>query len=609
MLRRYQIWNCILVFTLLVGCLYSLPVFFPEKPVLQISSEKNPIALRNEVKRILRTLPDFSVQQEDTQNGVLLRCLNADTQLSLKDRLTSVLGEDVVITENRLPTIPGWLKKIGAVPMRLGLDLRGGIHFTLELDIDSLLVQRTQGLRKNIAGFLTQEKLRYTLVAIQAQTIVINFPDREALNQAKPKLMRQFQELNFSTDAQGINIRGAWTQQSLNTLHQHAIEQTINTLANRINELGISEPIIQQQGNNHIVVDMPGVQDSTRAEQILGGTASIEFHLVAPQDAQSAANTGVIPLGTRLYTYADRPVLLQDQVALSGSSITDASAGFDEMGRPDVMIRLGGGGENYFYRLTKANIGKPLAIVYTETKMIKANDKTRIPKKTERVINIATIQSALANNFQVTGLTSNKEATDLALWLRSGSLPAPIYVVEQRTIGPQLGAENIRMGVISILVGFGLAIIFMAVYYRFFGIIANFAMLVNLILLIALLSRLGMTLTLPGMAGIVLMLGMSVDANVLIFERIREELRKGSSVQMSIATGYKQAIGTIVDANITTLIAAVVLFEIGTGPIKGFSVTLGIGLLTSMITGILFTRSLIHTFYGKRRLKKISIGI
>jgi preprotein translocase subunit SecD len=608
MMRRYQIWNCILIVTLLVGCLYSLPNFFPEKPVVQISSEKNPTLLQNEVKRILSTLPDVSVRQENTQNGVLLHCLNPDTQSNLKDRLTSVLGEDVVITENRLPTIPGWLKKIGAIPMRLGLDLRGGIHFTLELDIDSLLVQRTQGLRKNIAGFLTQEKLRYTFVAIQTSTIVINFPDREALNLAKPKLIRQFQELNFSTDAQGTTIQGTWTQQSLNTLHQHAIEQTINTLANRINELGISEPIIQQQGNNHIVVDMPGVQDSTRAEQILGGTASIEFHLVAPQDAQSAANTGVIPLGTRLYTYADRPVLLQDQVALSGSSITDASAGFDEMGRPDVMIRLGGGGENYFYRLTKANIGKPLAIVYTETKMIKVND-TRIPKKTERVINIATIQSALANNFQVTGLTSNKEATDLALWLRSGSLPAPIYVVEQRTIGPQLGAENIRMGVISILVGFGLAIIFMAIYYRFFGIIANFGLFVNLILLIALLSRLGMTLTLPGMAGIVLMLGMSVDANVLIFERIREELRKGSSVQMSIATGYKQAISTIVDANITTLIAAVVLFEIGTGPIKGFSVTLGIGLLTSMITGILFTRSLIHTFYGKRRLKKISIGI
>lgn len=620
MLNKYPLWkNLLLLVLLILGFLYAAPNLFPEQPAVQISPSTaimhvNMEALQAKVNALIKTVSISPLSEELSQQTLLLRFTNTDTQLKAKDILSTALGDDYTVAVNLISSAPHWMQAIGAVPMKLGLDLCGGVHFALEVDINNLIAQRMQGLAKNINENLQQARIRYAGVTPKENQLTLLFRDITSLKQAKSLLQQQFPSFEFTEAINNPNqLVAVWSKQGLNNLRQLAIDQTVNTLRNRINELGVAEPIVQQQGSNRILVDLPGVQDIARAQQILGGTATIEFRLVDTlHNPQLAKMNAVVPAGSQLYQYENQPVLLSKQVILTGNSITDASTSFDESGRSAVSISLGGGGESYFHQITGENVGKPLAIVYVETKSsvkVVEGKMIHIPRKVERIISIARIQTALPPNFQVTGLTNPQEALNLALLLRAGALPAPIYVVEQRTIGPQLGAENIHKGVISIVVGFILAVVFMALYYGIFGVIADIALALNLVLLVALLSLLGMTLTLPGMAGIVLTVGMAVDANVLIFERIREELRNGVSPQSSIHAGYDRALITIIDANITTLIVALILFGVGTGSIKGFAVTLTIGLLTSMLTGIMITRALINACYGGRSLKRLPIGI
>ncbi|WP_342220390.1 protein translocase subunit SecD [Rickettsiella endosymbiont of Miltochrista miniata] len=620
MLNKYPLWkNSLLLVLLILGFIYAAPNLFPEQPAVQISPATaimhvNLEDLQAKVNALIKAVQISPVSEELNQQTLLLRFNNTDTQLKAKDILSSALGDDYTVAVNLLSSTPRWMQAIGASPMKLGLDLRGGVHFALEVDINNLIAQRMQGLAKNISENLQQARIRYLELTPKEKQLSILFRDISSLTKAKSLLQQQFPAFDFAEATDNPKqLVVVWSNQGLNSLRQLAIDQTINTLRNRINELGVAEPIVQQQGSNRILVDLPGVQDIARAQQILGGTATIEFRLVdTHHDPQLAQTNNAAPAGSQLYQYENQPVLLNKQVILTGNSITDASTSFDESGRSAVSISLGGGGESYFHQVTGENVGKPLAIVYVETKSsvkVVNGKMTHIPRKVERIISIARIQTALPPNFQVTGLTNPQEALNLSLLLRAGALPAPIYVVEQRTIGPQLGAENIHKGIISIVVGFILAVVFMAIYYGVFGVIADIALALNLVLLVALLSLLGMTLTLPGMAGIVLTVGMAVDANVLIFERIREELRNGVSPQSSIHAGYDRALITIIDANVTTLIVALILFGVGTGSIKGFAVTLTIGLLTSMLTGIMITRALINACYGGRPLKRLPIGI
>jgi preprotein translocase subunit SecD len=619
MLNKYPFWkNSLLLLIVVLGFIYAIPNLFPEQPTVQISpvavGDTDMASLNSKVEKLIRTGQFHPISEERQKQTLFLHFKTTDIQLKAKDILSTALGDNYTVAVNLLSSTPKWMQTIGALPMKLGLDLRGGVHFALEVDINSIITQRMQGLVKNISENLRQANIRYTELIPADQQMYILFHDKANLDKAKQLLERQFPNFLWTTQVNNLRYQLSlqWTEQGLANLRQIAIEQTINTLRNRINELGVAEPIVQQQGRNRILVDLPGVQDIARAQQILGGTATIEFRLVdINHDPNIAQSSGAIPPESQLYRYQNQPVLLNKSIILTGDSITDSSTSFDESGRAAVNISLGGGGESYFHRITGENVGKPLAIVYVETK---ATTKTvngkvvHIPHKIERVISIATIQTALPPNFQVTGLTNTQEALNLSLLLRAGALPAPIYVVEQRTIGPQLGAENIHKGFVSIVVGLILAIVFMAIYYGIFGLIADIALAINVVLLVALLSLLGMTLTLPGMAGIVLTVGMAVDANVLIFERIREELRNGASPQASIHAGYDRALATIVDANVTTLIAALVLFGIGTGSIKGFAITLTFGLLTSMLTGVMLTRALVNAWYGGRTLKHLPIG-
>jgi preprotein translocase subunit SecD len=618
MLNKYPLWkNLLLIAMVILGLLYALPNIYGDDPSVQISPPTGTKIDNNLINRVTAVLQTANLRsksiESDNQNLLLVRFYDTDTELKAKDDIKAALGDDYTVAINIAPATPKWLEAIGAHPMKLGLDLRGGVHFAFQVDVDAVIAQRITGMVKNISDTLRNADIRYAAVAQQQNQIIIGFRDADSEASAKTLLTRQFPELILTAQNQGdrYQLIGQWSPQGMNDVRQHAIDQTMTTLRNRVNELGVAEPVVQQQGADRIAIDLPGIQDTARAQQILGGTATLEFRL---QDIAHDPRAGTVPPGSVLYTntYNGQPLLLKDQVILTGNSITDAQASFGEDGRPSVNITLGGGGENYFHRVTGENIGKPLGIVFVETHMSTQmiNGKpVNVSRKTEKVISNAIIQSALPSNFQITGLSSADESRNLALLLRAGALPAPIGMVESRTIGPQLGAENIHMGFISIVVGFILAIIFMALYYRVFGLIANLALAMNLILLVAVLSLLGMTLTLPGMAGIVLTVGMAVDANVLIFERIREELRNGVTPQASIHAGYERAFSTIVDANVTTLIAALVLFGIGTGAVKGFAVTLSIGLLTSMVTGVVCSRALVNTFFGGRVIKKLPVGM
>ena len=619
MQNKYPIWkNLMLIFTIIIGIIYVIPNLYTEYPIVQVSSQSNspvnPDALVEQVTQLLvkDKVAYTAILPNDT--GLEVRFASTDTQLVARDIIKHALGSGYTVALNLAPSTPAWLSAIHAEPMKQGLDLRGGVHFLLEVDIESVIHRRYEGLLKNIGQDLREAGIRYAGIRyITDRGVNIRFRTSEITEQALVQLRDKSPNLLYKKSKDGLDIMASMSPTEINTTRQNTIEQTMSILRNRVNELGVGEAIVQQQGATRVAVDLPGIQDAARAKQILGGTATLQFYLVDQEnDAQIAKQTGAVPLGSKLYMMDGRPILLKRQMVLSGDSITSSSSSFDQQtATPAVSIQLGGGGEAFFTKTTRDNIGKRMAIVFVETKIDSdaSAGQARTTHREERVISAPVIQGALGNNFQINGLSDTKEAVNLALLLRAGALPAAIYPVEERTVGPSLGKENIRRGIISLEVGMGLILILMLMYYRFFGLVANIALLLNLILLCALLSMIGATLTLPGIAGIVLTVGMAVDANVLIYERIREELRRGLSPQAAIYAGYERAFATILDANISTFIVAVVLFSVGTGPVRGFAITLSLGLLTSMLTGVTYTRAIVNAFYGGRDLKKLSIGI
>lgn len=618
MQNRYPLWkNLMLIIIMIIGLIYSIPNLFTEEPVVQVSSQGtvDNNQLSTEVKSLLDNAKLDYQNVKTTDDGVIVRFSSTDTQLLARDIIKNGLGKEYTVALNLASSTPSWLTSIGAEPMKQGLDLRGGVHFLLEVDIDSVVNRRYEGMMKSISQDLREAGIRYSGIRyIADKGVDIRFRTPELMEQAVNEIQPKYNGLVLTKSKISPSLNISLSPGELNSIRQNTIEQTMSILRNRVNELGVGEAVVQQQGSTRVAVDLPGIQDAARAKQILGGTATLEFHMVDQEnDALVAKQTGAIPINSKLYMMDKRPILLKRQVVLSGDSITSAVSSFDQQSAsPAVQVQLGGGGESFFSKVTRENIGKRMAIVFVENKtnveMVNGVE-TRTTKKEEKVISAPVIQNALGNNFQIIGLTDTKEASNLALLLRAGALPAAIYTVEERTVGPTLGKENIRRGIISLEVGMGLILILMLVYYRFFGVVANVALFLNLILLTAILSIIGATLTLPGIAGIVLTIGMAVDANVLIYERIREELRNGVSPQAAIYAGYERAFATILDANVTTMIVGIVLFSIGTGPVRGFAITLCIGLLTSMLTGVTFTRAIVNWFYGGRNIKKLSIGI
>ncbi len=622
MQNRYPLWKYILVLVLTVlGVLYSLPNLYGEDPAIQISPAQSSVQVTSATQQqSLAEMAKVSIKPksiESTPTQLMFRFKNTDDQLKSQDILKASLGENYIVAINIAPATPRWLEWIGAYPMKYGLDLRGGVHFLMDVDIDSVVERRQTGMVKNIAQELRQARVRYSDLRANKQTgmITIRFRDDESRKKAFSTIRPLYPDVLLTNVGQANEylLQASFTPEALNTLRQNTIEQTMSILRNRVNELGVGEAVVQQQGANRVAVDLPGIQNSAQAKQIVGGTATLEFHMVDTDHDAGAAQNGVVPLGSKLYYLDKTPMLLFNQVVLSGDSITQASASFDERtAKPAVNIVLGGGGETLFHQTTRANIGKPMAIVFVESKVVEKmvnGVPTKETVKSERIISAPRIQGALGNNFQITGLSSVDESRTLSMLLRSGALPAAITPVEERTVGPSLGLDNIRRGMQSLEVGLGLILFIMLVYYRVFGLIANIALVLNVVLLVAILSLLGMTLTLPGLAGIVLTVGMAVDANVLIYERIREELRLGVTPQAAIFAGYERAFSTIVDANVSSLIVVIILYAIGTGPIRGFAVTTSFGLLTSMITGVMFTRALVNLIYGRKTAPKLSIGI
>lgn len=620
-MNRYPLWKYILiVVVLLVGLVYALPNLFPSDPAIQISSTtESTIVDAKFAQDIEKQLADkgFKPKSVDLENDkLLIRFNDTDTQLAANDSLKEVINKrDYVIALNLAPATPNWLQSLNAKPMYLGLDLRGGVHFLMEVDMKAALDKALERYQDEFKGLMREDKLRYLGVSRQGDALVAKFKDAETRTKAYEKLRQEFRGnlLIGEVDAEKtFNIKATVDPNHLTSIQKFALQQNITTLRKRVNELGVAEPIIQQQGTDRIVVQLPGVQDTARAKEILGATATLEFRLVDENnDPYAAQRSGSTPIGSKLYFERNgSPILLKRQIMLTGDFITDAASGFGESGLPEVNITLDGTGASRFSKVTGQNIKKLMSVVFIETKFdekVIDGKVIRKPVKTQEVINVARIQDQLSKRFRITGLDSPREARDLALLLRAGALAAPIYIVEERTVGPNLGQENIDSGFKSIVIGFVLVLIFMAVYYRVFGLIANVALAMNVVLIFAILSMLQATLTLPGIAGIVLTIGMAVDANVLIFERIKEELRKGVPSQTAIKAGYEQAFSTIADANITTLIAAIVLFGFGTGAIKGFAVTLAIGIISSMFTAIMGSRALVNLVYGNRRVEKLSI--
>ena len=617
MQNRFPLWkNLLIIVALVLGVLYALPNLYGADPAVQVSPQRGATideALESRISKILKAAQLSPLAVERQANKLLIRFKTTDEQLKAADLLRESLGEDrYVVALNLAPTTPEWLRALGAEPMYLGLDLRGGVHFLLHVDMEAAIDQAMERYMGDIRTVLRENKIRYLAVARDGRRIQVKFKTREDLRKAEQVLGKEFRQLVVRADEDNLLLQIQLSEAEEREIRQFALKQNLTTLRNRVNELGVAEPVIQQQGEDRIVVQLPGVQDTTRAKEILGATATLEFRLVDTEHDVEAALQGRPPIGAKLYyDRQGHPVLLKRQVIVTGDQIVDASAGFDQQtGSPAVFVTLDSVGAKKMSRVTRENIGKPMAVVFIENRFETKEVDGKIVKvrrRVEEVINIATIRGRFGKRFQITGLDSTEEARNLALLLRAGALAAPVDIVEERTVGPSLGQDNIERGFMSVVVGFVLVLVFMAWYYKVFGLVADVALFFNLVLLIALLSLLQATLTLPGIAGIVLTVGMAVDANVLIFERIREELRNGNSPQASIYSGYEKAFATIFDANITTLIAALVLFSFGTGPIKGFAVTLSIGIMTSMFTAILVTRMIINWIYGRRRVARLAI--
>lgn len=627
MLNQYPLWKYLLILVILVvGALYALPNIYGSNPALQITATRNTVVDDTLQQQIINQLEGSSISYENIaieETGLFVRFRDVEDQLKANELIACTLGSDYTVALNILSAAPNWLEELNALPMYLGLDLRGGLHFLIQVEMEDVVQQAQERFGNDIKSFLRSKKvrtqeIRYLSVVREGNTIAVKFRNAEIRDKAHPLIQKQFSELALRDEERedASYILASLTEVKSREIKQNAVKQNITTLRNRVNELGVAEPVIQQQGDDRIVVQLPGIQDSARAKEILSATATLEFHMQDLDHQVANALAGRVPLGSRLYDRrgSNQPILLKKRVIVSGENITDAASGFDSTsGTPAVYINLDDVGGRRMIENTKKNLKKPMAVVFIEYKTVfekkNCSDKDyKIRKqKIEEVINVATIQGVFSRRFQITGLDSSEEAHDLALLLRAGSLAAPISIVEERTIGPSLGQDNIDQGLQSVIIGMLLVITFMVFWYRGFGLVANLALMLNLVLIMAVLSMLQATLTLPGIAGIVLTVGMAVDANVLIFERIREELRNGNTPHSSINAGYSKALGTIADANITTLIAAVVLFIFGTGPIKGFAITLSIGIVTSMFTAIMGTRAVVNLFVSGRKIKTLSV--
>ncbi|USD38300.1 MULTISPECIES: protein translocase subunit SecD [Ferrimonas] len=613
MLNKYPLWKSLMVvFILAIGALYALPNAFGEDPALQISAGRNAEVTPTTLTRLQQVIEDdgLTIKRAELENGqILLRFNSAPDQLKAKALVANELGSDYFVALNLAAATPDWLAALGGSPMKLGLDLRGGVHFLMEVDMSEAIRKQETQLVTDFRSDLREQRLRYAGIRAGAKSIEIRFRDQETLVKAEDFLKQRNPNLVF--DDSDMTLHVSMGEAYLAEVQKYALQQNITILRNRVNELGVAEPVVQQQGTNRIVVELPGVQDTARAKEILGATATLEFRMVSEGADLGAALRGQIPAGSQLFESADgRPVLLDKRVILTGDHITGAQSGFSETSQPQVSINLDATGGNKMADWTRDKIGKAMATVFIEYKSTGKRKPDGSPEfeKHEEVINTATIQARLGRSFRITGLDTPQEAQKLALLLRAGALIAPITIVQESTIGPSMGQENIDNGLAAMISGLVAVIFFMAVYYRKFGLISVGALVANMVLMVGVMSMIpGATLTMPGIAGIVLTVGMAVDGNVLIFERIREELKAGRSVQQAIHEGYANAFSTIADANITTLLTALILFAVGTGPVKGFAVTLMIGIATSMFTAIVGTRAVVNALWGGKRLKKLSI--
>jgi preprotein translocase subunit SecD len=615
MQNHFPLWkNLFILIVFGVGLIYSLPNLYGDDPSVQVSSTQTASITQEQANNIDSEIKSVGapVKAFEFKDGrVLARFNNTDDQLKVADLLREKMGSNYTVALNLAPTTPSWLRALGANAMYLGLDLRGGVHFLLEVDMDAAARQAEDRYTDDVRLALRSEKLRYQSVTKDGGFIKVVLKTADDKATLLALLDKDFRTLDITEPEMQDQVWLKVSEKEVREIKKFAVAQNMTTLRNRVNELGVAEPVIQQQGDNRIMVQLPGVQDTTRAKEILGTTATLEYRLVDVEHDVQQAVAGHVPVGSRLYYEKNgNPILLDRRVIVTGDQIVDASSGVDDDSRPSVNISLNGVGAAKMAKTTQVSVGKPMAVVFieykVETKTVNGQ-KVRHKEKVEKVINVATIQGVFSKRFQTTGLDSPQEARNLSLLLRAGALAAPVDIVEERTVGPSLGQDNIDKGMLSFVVGFALVVLFMAVYYRLFGMIANLALAFNVVIVVAILSMLQATLTLPGIAGIILTVGMSVDANVLIFERIKEEIRNGVRPQAAIFMGYDKAFATILDSHFTNLVVAVVLFAFGTGSVKGFAVTLIIGILSSMFTAITGTRMVINWTYGNRRVEKLSI--
>jgi len=615
-MNHYPVWkNTLIVFFLFISALYALPNIYGSDLAIQISGTGDYVVQDQDVKNIKNTLENNEIDYKSmglVDKRIMIRFEDSQSQLSSKTLLKNTLSRNYVVALNLAPSIPQWLSNVGGKAMSLGLDLRGGVHFLLEVDMEAVASMSIDRYYNELRTILRKDRL-YKSIRKEGDLLVVSFKTENLKTEAKKRIKNELSNLiivdGSETDLQ-LSLKVSADAQSV--AKSGALKQNITTLRNRVNELGVAEPIIQQQGLERIVVQLPGVQDTARAKEILGAVATLEFRLVDEKnDLQTAVNSGKIPVGSKLYKFKNgTPLLLKSSVIVTGENIVDAASSVDNDNNPMVSITLDNAGGRRMLETTKEFLHHRMAVVYIENKVetiIEDGNTVKKRSKTQDIINAATIQGTFSNRFQITGLDSAREARNLALLLRAGSLSAPIEIIEERTIGPSLGADNIQKGLISVLVGFALVLLFMGWRYRVFGLVANLALTLNLVTIVSILSMLQATLTLPGIAGIVLTVGMAVDANVLIFERIKEELQLNKNIQKAISAGYAKALLTIADANITTLIASLVLFSFGTGPVKGFAVTLSIGIITSMFTAIVVSRAVINLIYGGNKVEELSI--
>ncbi|MEM7361154.1 MAG: protein translocase subunit SecD [Pseudomonadota bacterium] len=619
-MNRNPTWKYLLLVLLVAfGIIYATPNLYVAEPGVQVIGVRNAEVSEQTLGRVSRALEQNNIAIKSINlddSAIRARLHSEEDQSNARDVLKESLGDDYGVALADMPTTPDWLSSFGAAPMYLGLDLRGGVHFLLQVDMEAAQQRAEENYVDDLKKIFQENNLRYLSVKREGSaSIQAKFKSDELRAEANNLLTRNFPELltNDYEQAERFFLSAQMTEAGIAEIRKAALKKNMIAIRNRIDQLGVSEPIIQQQGSDRIVVQLPGVKDPAEAKKILGKTATLEIRMVDEENELTSSIRGRVPTGSKRYYFRDdRPILLKKRLVLSGENIVDASAGIDQQnGGPVVSITLDAKGGTTFRKVSGLNIGKRMAVVYvettTETKLDKNNQEKLVRKRIEEVITAPVIRDQLGTRFQITGLDSPKEAQDLSLLLRAGSLAAPVYIVEERTIGPSLGAENIEKGFKSVLFGFLAVLVFMVIFYRVFGAVASFALVMNLVIIVGVLSLLQATLTLPGVAGMVLTVGMAVDANVLIFERIREEVRSGNAPQMAIHRGYDNAFSTIIDANLTTLIAALVLFNFGTGPIQGFAITLSIGIVTSMITAIFVSRILVNLVYGNRRLESLKI--